>query len=467
MKDTHQSYWRSIDFDQMLAEHPIGDDFVAFATSVSRDALRAHQNKLFLRCVARAWKIPFYQRLWGAAGIEPGDVRSIDDLPRLPMFSKSDIMESLKLAPPFGDFAGFDSYPADRKPPAIMHTTSGTTGDPQVLLFGPKSREVQNLLLARSFRFQGLRPDDVIHSVYGHGMINGGHYVREALTHWTSATFMSAGTGVETRSLQQVELMKRFKATVIAGFADYVKKLADVARENGIEPGRDIPLRMISGQLGREDKAVMKEVWGVDQCFDWYGVGDTGLIAGEGPDQDGLYIHEDAHYVELCDIDTGAPVADGELGDMVVTCLFKDDLYPIIRFNTHDVSRRLTGKSSIGIQYDRIAGFLGRSDNMVKIRGINIFPHGVGAMLEEFEAFAGEFICLARRDPTGRDSFVVIAETTAPEAAYADVSRVFGEALKRKIGIEVEVELTSKGATAARTQIDVRQKPIRLIDERK
>lgn len=466
MQDTHQSYWRAIDFDQMLAEHPIGDDFTAFATTVSRDALRAHQNRLFLRCVARAWQIPFYQRLWGKAGIAPGDITSLDDLSRLPMFGKSDIMESLKIAPPFGDFAGFESYPGGR-PPSIMHTTSGTTGDPQVLLFGPKSREVQNLLLGRSLRFQGLRPDDVVHSVYGHGMINGGHYVREALTHWTSATFMSAGTGVETRSLQQVELMKRFGATAIVGFADYIKKLADVARDNGIEPGRDIPLRMISGHLGREDKAIMREVWGVEHCFDWYGVGDTGLIAGEGPDQDGLYIHEDAHYVELCDIDTGAPVADGELGDIVVTCLFKDDLYPIIRFNTHDVTRRLTGRSTIGVQFDRIAGFLGRSDNMVKIRGINIFPHGVGAMLEEFEAFAGEFVCLARRDADGRERFMVVAETTQPQAAWTDLAGAFGETLRRKIGIEVEVEVVAKGATASRTQIDVRQKPIRLIDERK
>ena len=134
----------------------------------------------------------------------------------------------------------------------MLHTTSGTTGSPQVLLFGPKSREVQNLLLARNYQFQGLRPDDVVHSVYGHGMINGGHYVREAVTRWTSAVFLSAGTGVETRSAQQVEVMKRFGATVLVGFGDYLKKLADTAVEMGIEPGRDIPVRLISAHLGRE-----------------------------------------------------------------------------------------------------------------------------------------------------------------------------------------------------------------------
>lgn len=461
MTDTHRSYWQEVDFAAMTRDHPIGDDFVRFATQTSRDELRAHQNRLFMRCVDRAWKTKFYQRLWGAAGIQKGDIKSLDDLAGLPSFDKSDIMASLDREPPFGDFAGWETH--DHRPPTILHTTSGTTGKPQVLLFGPKSREVQNLLLGRLYRFQGMRPDDVVHSVYGHGMINGGHYVREAVTHWTSSVFLSAGTGVETRSIQQVELMRNFGATVIVGFADYIKKLADVAREMGLEPGRDIPVRMISGHLGREDKAAMGEAWGGAQCFDWYGVGDTGCIAGEGPDRDGLYVMEDAQYLEVCDIDTGKPVEDGQSGDMVTTCLFKDDLYPIIRFNTHDVTQVKSGASSIGVNYKRIEGFMGRSDNMVKIRGINIFPQGVGPMLDEHPAFAKEFICRARRDDAGRDRFVVVAEATSGDPA---VAQAFGDILKRKIGIEVDVELVAKGETAGLTQIDVRQKPIRLIDER-
>lgn len=461
MTDTHRSYWQEIDFAAMTRDHPVGDDFVRFATQTSRDELRAHQNRLFMRCVNRAWKTKFYQRLWGAAGIQQGDIQSLDDLPGLPSFDKSDIMASLDREPPFGDFAGWETH--EHRPPTILHTTSGTTGKPQVLLFGPKSREVQNLLLGRLYRFQGMRPDDVVHSVYGHGMINGGHYVREAVTHWTSSVFLSAGTGVETRSIQQVELMRNFGATVIVGFADYIKKLAEVAREMGLEPGRDIPVRMISGHLGREDKAAMGEAWGGAQCFDWYGVGDTGCIAGEGPDRDGLYVMEDAQYLEVCDIDTGKPVEDGQTGDMVTTCLFKDDLYPIIRFNTHDVTQVKSGVSSIGVNYKRIEGFMGRSDNMVKIRGINIFPQGVGPMLDEHPAFAKEFICRAHRDDAGRDRFVVVAEATSGDPA---VAQAFSDILKRKIGIEVDVELVAKGQTATLTQIDVRQKPIRLIDER-
>ena len=461
MTDTHSSYWQEIDFDQMVKDHPVGDAFVAFACK-SRDEIRAHQERLFARCVARAWQVPFYQRLWGEAGIGTGDIRGLDDLPSLPVFDKSDIMASLERAPPFGDFAGFESHA--QRPPVILHTTSGTTGKPQVLLFGPKSREVQALMLGRLYRWQGLRPGDVVHSVYGHGMINGGHYVREAVTHWTSAIFLSAGTGVETRSAQQVELMRNFGANVIVGFADYIKKLAEVAREQGLVPGVDIPVRMITGHMGREDKDAISEAWGGAACFDWYGVGDTGIVAGEGPDRDGLYVMEDGQVLEVCDIDTGRPVAEGGLGDMVVTCLYKDDLYPIIRFNTHDVTQVRPGSSALGVNFTRIEGFMGRSDNMVKIRGINIFPQGIGPMLDEHPAFAGEFICRARRDAGGRDSFVVTAETATP--GDADVARAFSEILKRKIGIEVEVDLAAKGGTAELTGIEVRQKPIRLIDER-
>jgi len=320
---------------------------------------------------------------------------------------------------------------------------------------------VQNLLLARLYRLQGLGEGDVIHSVYGHGPINGGHYVREAVAHWTSSIFVSAGTGVETRSVKQVEMMKAYGATAIVGFADYIKKLARVAKEAGIEPGEDIPVRIISGHMGREDKRSVSEMWGGAKCFDWYGVGDTGAIAGEGPDQDGLYVMEDAQYLEVCDIDTGRPVPVGETGDMVVTCLYKDDVYPIIRFNTHDVTQEMAGKSSIGFNLRRIEGFLGRSDNMVKLRGINLFPQAMGPILEEVDGFAGEFYCRVERDAQDRDEMVVVAESRK-----GDISKQLEEVLKTALGIGIGVECVSPGETAATTEVERRQKPIRLVDTR-
>jgi len=436
-------------------EFPIANDFLTFARSISRDELRAQQNARFMRCVARAWATPFYQRLWGEAGVAAGDVRSLDDLPLLPVFDKSDLMASIERHPPFGDFAGIDLSDPNH-PPVVFHTTSGTTGNPQVLLFGPRTREVQNLLLGRVYRFQGIGSGDVVHSVYGHGMINGGHYIREAMLHWTNATFMSAGTGIETRSAQQVRLMRDFGASVIVGFADYLKRLAEVAEAEGIRIGEDIRIRVISGQMGREDRELVSRLWGGADCYDWYGVGDTGVIAAEGPDQDGMYVLEDAHYLELLDIDTGAPVPQGEAGDMVCTCLFKDDVYPIIRFNTHDVSQVRTGSSSLDLNLTRIEGFLGRSDSMVKIKGINVFPQGIGPMLDEIPEFLGEYIC--RQRPDG--GLGVIAEVSAASDALAEQMRAV---LKRKTGIEVSVELAGRGETAHLTEVDRRQKPIRLL----
>ncbi len=459
----HSTYFDFVNAEAIRADHPIGDEFVAFAKSVSRDELFARQDRLFRKSMALAWKIPFYQRLWGAKGLQPGDIDGLKDIGKLPTYDKSDIMDSIALKPPFGDFSGLETYADNERPPVKFHTTSGTTGHPQVLIFGPKSREVQNLILGRLYHLQGIGLGDVVHSVYGHGPINGGHYIREAVTHWTQAMFVSAGTGIETRSVKQVEMMKMYGATAIVGFADYIKKLATVAREAGIEPGVDIPVRRISGHLGREDKAALSEMWGGAECYDWYGVGDTGAIAGEGPDQDGLYVMEDAQYLEICDIDTGLPVKDGQSGDMVCTCLFKDDVFPIIRFNTHDVSAVRLGQSSLGLNYQRIEGFLGRSDNMVKLRGINIFPHAMGPILEDVDGFGGEFYCRVDRDEQGRDEMTVVAECGEPSAKLVEA---FESRLKSSLGIGVSVELTQIGGTAETTQVDVRQKPIRLVDTR-
>ena len=462
---TDRTYFESFDARELLRQFPMDQAFTDKFSRISRDELRAEQNAMFLRCVARAWQIPFYQRLWGGAGVEPGDIRSLDDIVKLPVFGKHEIMASVEACPPLGDFHGWRDGSEAGNCPLVFHTTSGTTGRPQPLVFSPHSREVQNLLLARLYRWQGMRAGDVVHSVYGHGMINGGHYVREAVNHFTQALFCSAGTGIEMRSAQQVQLMKNMGATVIVGFADYIKKLADVARENGLEPGRDIKVRMICGHLGRESRETLSAAWGGVQLYDWYGVGDTGAIAGQGPDQDGLYVMEDAQYMEVLDVDSGVPVADGGSGDMVVTCLYKDDIYPIIRFNTHDVTRVMTTPSSLGLNLRRIEGFLGRSDNMVKIRGINVFPQAMAPVLEEHAAFAGEFICIATRDAAGRDDLAVHVETRGA-LDDAQLAAAFAALLRLKLGVEMSVVLAAPGALAPLTGIEVRQKPVRLIDKR-
>ncbi|HEY9092581.1 phenylacetate--CoA ligase family protein [Parasphingorhabdus sp.] len=447
------TYFECFDPKEMLDQYPVGDEFVRRYTNMSRDELFAIQDKQFRKLMKRGWEIPFYQRLWGNQGIEAGDIKGLADITKLPVYDKSDLMASVNDYPPYGDFDGRGDTPV------VFHTTSGTTGRPQPLMFGPKGREITNLLIGRMYRWMGLDRDDVVQSVYGHGMINGGHYIREAVTHYTNSLFLSAGTGIETRSINQVNLMADFNVSCMVGFVDYIRKLAEVAEaENLFER---INLKMIIGHLGTEDRASTEAAWHGAKAYDWYGVGDTGTIAGEGPERDGMYVWEDAQYLELLDVDTGEPVAPGGTGDMVVTCLFKDDIAPCIRFNTHDITEERTDANATGMVFKRITGFKGRSDNMVKLRGINIFPHAIGAIIEGRGDLTGEYVCRVTRDASGRDSMHVTLESRG-----ASEQSEIAELLRKGIGIEVDVALVGPGETADDTQIDTRQKPIRLIDAR-
>lgn len=448
------TYFEALDHKQMLSNYPVGDAFVERYKSMSRDELWSIQDAQFVKLMERGWEIPFYQRLWGNQGIEPGDIKGLADIGKLPVYDKSDLMASIAEHPPYGDFHGMGG--TDRSP-TIFHTTSGTTGKPQVLMFGPWGREVCNLLVGRMYRWMGLSPEDVVHSVYGHGMINGGHYIREAVTHFTNSIFLSAGTGIETRSASQVQLMADFGVTCVVGFVDYVRKLASVAEEAGLFDR--INIRMIIGHLGTEDRKSTEDAWHGAKAYDWYGVGDTGAIAGEGPERNGLYVWEDAQYLELLDVDSGQPVEKGGTGDMVVTCLFKRDLAPCIRFNSHDITHELDGRGEL--VFKRIAGFKGRSDNMVKLRGINVFPHAIGAIIENRADLTGEYVCHLRRDAQQRDSMVVTLESKG-----GTDERALAETLKQGLGVEVEIALVEPGGTAGVTEIDKRQKPLRLIDQR-
>ena len=238
---TYPTYFQCFDAKEMLDQYPVGDEFVARYSAMSRDEVFAMQDKQFRKLMQRGWEIPFYQRLWGAQGIEAGDIKGLADITKLPVYDKSDLMASVNEHPPYGDFDGRGDTPV------VFHTTSGTTGRPQPLMFGPKGREITNLLVGRMYRWMGLGRDDVVQSVYGHGMINGGHYIRESVTHFTNALFLSAGTGIETRSVQQVNLMADFGVTCMVGFVDYVRKLADVAEAEKLfdRPGMEDNLKSL------------------------------------------------------------------------------------------------------------------------------------------------------------------------------------------------------------------------------
>jgi phenylacetate-CoA ligase len=256
-----------------------------------------------------------------------------------------------------------------------------------------------------------------------------------------------------------------FNATVLVGFGDFVKRLADVARENGIEPGRDIRLRLISGFFGPDGNETVGDVWGGCEVYDTYGVGDTGIIAVEIPGQSYRHVFEDAQYLEIVDSHSGAPVDRGQRGDMVCTCLYKDDIFPIIRFNTQDVTEEIEGASPTGLPFRRIFGFAGRSDNMVKLRGINVYPTAIGAVLSAGRAdFTGEYICEVERVGS-REEMTVIAEVRGEQSDA--VREEYEQLLRTRLGVAVNVALTNPGELAPRTGIETRQKAVRLIDKRK
>ena len=268
----------SIYFEQaqpaaLLDAYPIGAAFLEGPAALNAGQLHELQEKRFARVIERAWQVPFYQRHWREAGLNPGDIKTLNDLAKVPVFSKKDLMASVEHSPPLGDYHGLAGQPHR----AILHTTSGTTGAPQPLFFSPRDREIQNILLARAYLLQGLRPDDVVHSVYGFGMVNGGHYIREAILHYTQALLLPAGTGAETRSRLQVDLIHRFGATVLVGFSDFLRKLAVVAKEAGLEPGHDLKVRMICGHLDHASRADQSDLRCGADTIDRYGVGDTGI----------------------------------------------------------------------------------------------------------------------------------------------------------------------------------------------
>ena len=462
-------YFEEARLGRLLEAYPVGEAFLAGPARLSRDELRSLQERRFLRVMARGWEVPFYARRWRAAGLEPEDVRGLDDIGRLPPFSKHDLMESVRANPPFGDFHGMerglavaDGESGRGRYAAVFHTTSGTTGDPQPIFYGAWDREVQNALLARTYRLHGLRDDDVVHSVYGFGMVNGGHYIREALVHFTRARLLTPGTGRDTPSVQQVALMRRFGVTVLVGFADYLLRLAEVARDVGVEPS----VRLVSGHLGVESRAAMAEAWGGASVFDWYGVADTGCIAAEGPAQDGLHIHEDAHFVELLDpdSDSGRAAPDGAPGSLCDTVLFKDTVYPVIRFDTRDITRVLPPDVASGINFRRISGFEGRADSMVKLKGINVYPHAIGGHLAERRELTAEYVCRLRRR-RGRAELTVVAEVRTGVAPSAELKGNIVRHLRARLGVAVEVELVAAGETAPFTDIESRQKPVRLIED--
>lgn len=454
-------YWRAVDVEQLTRDYPPPPDYFRTTARLSRDALRALQEKRFLATVQRGWEIPFFQRHWRAAGIAPGDIRGLDDLPRLPPYDVGHIRDSLERNPPFGDFMGI--APGDGLP-LVLQTSGGTTGLPRPMLYAPQDRETMAILGGRRFALHGVRPGDLVLITYSLGLGNGGMAPREALWRYTGAIPVTTGSGANTPTRRQIEIVKAWGINVILGFPSYLRHMALVARDElGIDP-RSLKIRLLGTHLGAEDRAVLEELWGAP-AFDMYGTHESGMLAAECRRQSGMHVMEDAFILEVADPETGRLLPDGEQGTLYITTLYKYGA-PQIRFNVNDISAFHTGACACGNTQRRLKAIYGRNDNMVKLRGVNVFPEAIGAALVPDARSNGEYFCFVDRVGAAgmdrMDVWIEVHEGVDRAAFGADMQR----RLKEVLGVGVGVTPVGKGELDVHTGTSRSSKVKRLLDRR-
>jgi phenylacetate-CoA ligase len=462
--DTIPWYSRSLDFEQLARDYPPPPDYFHGRAKLSRDELRAFQERQFLKTVQRGWEIPFFRRHWGAAGLEPGDIKGLDDLRKIPPYDVSHIRDSIARHPPFGDFMGLS--PEDgRRMPLVLQTSGGTTGLPRPMLYSPQDRETMAILGGRRFVMHGIRPGDLVLITYSFGLGNGGMAPREAIWRYTGAVPVTAGSGAGTPTRRQIELIKAWGIQVILGFPSYLRHMALVARDElGIDP-KSLGIRLLGTHLGMEQRELIEDLWGAP-AFDMYGTHESGMLAAECQHRSGMHVMEDAFILEIADPESGRILPDGEKGTVYITTLYKWGA-PQIRFNVNDISAFHTDTCPCGSTMRRLQRIFGRNDNMVKLRGVNVFPEAIGAALLEDERSNGEFFCFVDRVGEAQaDHMDVWVEVKGPgvdkEAFRGDCER----RLKEVLGVRVQVTPVDKGELDQYTGTSSTSKVKRLLDRR-
>ena len=456
-------YHEAIDLDALCQEFPPAPEFFDTVWRLSADELRARQEAAFRKQMVRAWQVPFYQRRWSREGLEPGDIRSIDDLPRIPTFSVHDMRESLQQDPFWPDYFGVDPE-TDAALPLVFQTSGGTTGLPRPMMFAPRDREVMNIVTGRRLFMQDVRPFDRLQVTLSLGLPNGGLLVREGIQKYTGAVPIMTGSGAQTPTRRQIELMQAWRVTHLIGFPAYLRHMALVARDElGIDP-RSLGIRGLITHLGVEDRGALEDLWGAD-AFDTYGMNEFGSVACDCAEKGGMHVFEDCFVLEVLGLpdEAGArrQAPEGEDGSAVVTTLFKH-VAPMIRFDTNDITSFARGQCACGGTHRRITGIRGRADGMVKLRGVNVFPEAIGALVAADPRSNGEFLCVVERG----DRMVVRVETTGSEVATADFAADLAGRFKEALSVRLEVDIVPKGTLAPFTGLDSTSKIRRLLDRR-
>jgi len=417
----------------------------------SRDEITALQLSRMKSSLAHAYNnVPFYKKKFDDAGVHPDDLKSLSDLSKFPFTVKTDLRDNY----PFGMFA------VPREQVSRIHASSGTTGKPTVVGYTKADIEMWSSVVARSLRASGVRKGDILHNAYGYGLFTGGlgaHYGAEAL----GCSVVPISGGMTSR---QVQLIQDFQPHAITVTPSYMLAVLDEFRKQGVDP-RESSLQV--GIFGAEPwtNATRLEV---EDAFDMHAVDIYGLSEVIGPGvanecvetKDGLHIWEDHFYPEIINPETGELVEDGEEGELVFTSLTKEAL-PIIRYRTRDLTRLLPGTARSMRRMEKITG---RSDDMIILRGVNVFPTQLEVQVLAVEGLSPHFqIELTRQ---GRmDAMTVHVEVT-PDFASDEGREAAGKMLSKKIkdnvGISARVVAKEPGSVA-RSQ----GKAVRVIDNRK
>jgi phenylacetate-CoA ligase len=376
-----------------------------------------------------------YRRKFDAAGIHPDDLRSLGDLARFPFTTKADLRESY----PFGFFC----VPMDQV--ARVHASSGTTGKPTVVGYTKNDLAAWSGLVARSIRAAGGRAGMKVHIAYGYGLFTGGlgaHYGAEA----AGCTVIPMSGGQTER---QVQLICDFAPEIIMVTPSYMLAILDEFRRQGLDP-RSSSLRV--GIFGAEPwgegvRAEIESAFGIDAC-DIYGLSEVmgpGVAQEFAQTKDGPTIWEDHFIPEVVDPHTGNPVTDGEQGELVFTSLSKEAM-PVIRYRTRDLTRLLPGNITAMRRMDKISA---RSDDMLIVRGVNVFPSQIEELILRCAGLAPHYeIELTRPNRLDEIHILVEARAELAHVSQADAALLLATRLKEHVGISAQITIVPSGSLA-------------------
>ena len=444
---------QAVDLDELVRFLPPVPEYLETAWLEPPEIIRQKQLERLKAKARSASRIPFHARRWAEVGFDPRAITSLDDLVHAPWYTVDDIRKSIDEHPPWGDYQGVTPDMALHEPMRV-YMSGGTTGKSRPTFYTQWDREAGALLTARALYMQGIRPGDVVLNSWQYGTHNGAWIFDEALHKWLNCVVITTSAGNVTSTERQVELAIEYGATAILTTGDYLLRMAEVAKEMGYSP-TDLKIRALPN-IG--DRALLESTFGAE-CFNSYGFHEVQWVSVECPAHDGLHIFEDAFVVEIVDVDTGQPLPDGELGSICITELYKTGSAQF-RYNIMDLSYLYPpGQCECGSWLRKMAPFAGRGDNMVKLRGINIWPEAVGDIAMSIPGTEPDYFVRAVREGNRDELILSIVGDAGAQPAIE-------QKLKDRLGVKIQVEVVRPGQLDEWTEIATSPKPKRFRDDR-